>query len=122
LVLLDRISRVAVIWICFQALAGDPGLGVVTTGFAVGVATGVMSMVPGGLGVQEGSMAGTYHLLGVPLEQAVVASILFRVVYYMAPYAFSLAFYRSVLRSKGCLESGGQFRGKEKSGEDLEAI
>lgn len=105
LVLLDRIARVAVVWICFQALGGDPGLGVVTTGFAVGVATGVMSMVPGGLGVQEGSMAGTYHILGVPLEEAVVASILFRVVYYMAPFGFSLAFYRSILRSKGRLES-----------------
>ena len=99
LVLADRIARVAVVWVCFQALGSDIGLGVTATGFAVGVAAGVMSMVPGGLGVQEGSMAGTYHLLGVPLEEAILASLLFRVIYYMAPFAVSLAFYRGVLRT-----------------------
>jgi hypothetical protein len=76
----------------------DPG--VVVTGFAVGVAAGVMSMVPGGLGVQEGSMAGAYHLLGVPLEQAVLVSFLFRLVYYMTPFGVSLLFYRNVLRER----------------------
>ena len=103
LILADRICRVAVVWFCFQALGSEVGLGVTVTGFAVGVAAGVMSMVPGGLGVQEGSMAGTYQLLGVPLEEAVLASILFRAVYYMAPFAVSLAFYRAVLRGPGYL-------------------
>ena len=72
----------------------------VVTGFAVGVAAGVMSMVPGGLGVQEGSMAGAYHLLGVPLEQGVLVSFLFRLVYYMVPFGVSLLFYRNVLRER----------------------
>ena len=102
LVLADRICRVAVVWFCFQALGSEVGLGVTVTGFAVGVAAGVMSMVPGGLGVQEGSMAGTYHLLGVPLEEAVLASILFRAVYYMVPFAVSLALYRGVLSGPRC--------------------
>ena len=59
-----------------------------------------MSMVPGGLGVQRASMAGTYHLLGVPLEQAVLVSFLFRLVYYMAPFGVSPAFYWYVLRER----------------------
>lgn len=101
LILADRLSRVAVVWFCFEALGGQVDPGVVVTGFAVGVAVGVMSMVPGGLGVQEGSMAGAYHLLGVPLEQAVLVSLLFRLVYYMVPFGVSLAFYRSVLRQGG---------------------
>ena len=82
----------------------DPG--VVVTGFAVGVAAGVMSMVPGGLGVQEGSMAGAYHLLGVPLEQGVLVSFLFRLVYYMVPFGVSLLFYRNVLRERVKLGAG----------------
>jgi len=82
----------------------DPG--VVVTGFAVGVAAGVMSMVPGGLGVQEGSMAGAYHLLGVPLEQGVLVSFLFRLVYYMIPFGVSLLFYRNVLRERVNLGAG----------------
>ena len=82
----------------------DPG--VVVTGFAVGVAAGVMSMVPGGLGVQEGSMAGAYHLLGVPLEQGVLVSFLFRLVYYMVPFGVSLLFYPNVLRERVNLGAG----------------
>ena len=82
----------------------DPG--VVVTGFAVGVAAGVMSMVPGGLGVQEGSMAGAYHLLGVPLEQGVLVSFLFRLVYYVVPFGVSLLFYRNVLRERVNLGAG----------------
>lgn len=100
LVLADRIGRVAVVWFCFQALGIDVGLAVVVTGFSVGVAAGVMSMVPGGIVAQEGSMAGTYHLLGMPLEEAVLASVLFRVVFYMVPFAVSLVFYRRLLRAK----------------------
>ena len=100
LVLADRVARVAVIWLCFQALGSDVSVGVAITGFAIGIAAGVMSMIPGGVAVQEGSMAGTYHLLGVPLEEAVLVSLLFRVVYYMAPFAISLAFYHRVMKAK----------------------
>ena len=99
LVLADRAARVAVVWFCFQALGSDVALGVLVTGFAIGVAAGVMSMVPGGLAVQEGSMAGTYALLGVPLEEAVLATILFRAVFYMVPFAVSLTLYRRVMRA-----------------------
>ncbi len=97
LVLADRVARVAVVWTCFQAFGNNVELGVVVTGFAVGVALGVMSMVPGGLGVQEGSMAATYHFLGMPLEEAVLVSVLFRVVYHLAPFSVSLVFYRGIL-------------------------
>ena len=100
LILADRVARVAVIWFCFQALGSNIEIGVTMTGFAIGVAAGVMSMVPGGIGVQEGSIVGTYHLLGVPLEEAVLASILFRAVYYMVPFAISLGFYRRLMRAK----------------------
>ena len=97
LIAADRLARLVVIWCCFQAFGGDVDPSVILTGFAIGVAMGVMSMIPGGLGVQEGSMVGAYHLMGVPVEQAVLVSLLFRLVYYMAPFAASLLFYRRVL-------------------------
>jgi uncharacterized protein (TIRG00374 family) len=100
LIVLDRVCRLGIVWLCFQALGGQVDPAVVVTGFAVGVAAGVMSMVPGGLGVQEGSMAGAYHLLGVPFEQAVLVAFLFRLVYYMIPFGVSLLFYRNVLRER----------------------
>jgi uncharacterized protein (TIRG00374 family) len=98
LVVADWAASTAALWFCFDAL-GDPiSLGVLVTGFALGVTAGVLSMVPGGLGVQEGSMAGVYALLGAPLHKAVLASILFRVVYYLIPYLVSLGFYWWLLR------------------------
>lgn len=98
LVMLDWSFSIAALWACFDAL-GDPlHPGVLVAGFALGITAGVLSMIPGGLGVQEGSMAGIYALLGVPFQQAVLATILFRVVYYFAPYLFSLSLYRRLLR------------------------
>lgn len=98
LVVADWASCVAVLELCFDAL-GDPlSPGVLLTGFAIGVALGLLSMVPGGLGVQEASMATVYTLLGVPLEQATLAAILFRVIYYFIPFLVSLGFYWRLLR------------------------
>jgi uncharacterized protein (TIRG00374 family) len=86
------------LWFCFDSI-GDPlGFGVLVTGFAIGISAGSLSMVPGGLGVQEASMAGMYALFGVPFAQAVLASILFRVVYDFVPFVVSLGFYRWVMR------------------------
>jgi len=74
---------------------------VLLTGFTLGITAGAVSMVPGGLGIQDGSMAGLYALLGVPLQKAVLASILFRLVYYLVPYLVSLIFYGRLLRQVG---------------------
>ncbi|MDD5093514.1 MAG: flippase-like domain-containing protein [Dehalococcoidia bacterium] len=95
------LAAVAVLGFCFYALGVSIGYGVLLTGFAVGITAGTLSMIPGGLGVQEGSMAGIYALLGVSFEQALMASILFRVVYYFIPFFISLGFYPRLLRGTG---------------------
>jgi uncharacterized protein (TIRG00374 family) len=97
LVTTDWISSLITLGFCFRALGTSLTPGVLVTGFAIGVAAGLASMVPGGLGIQDGSMTGVYALLGVPLEQAVLASVLFRVVYYIIPFLVSLAFYWRLL-------------------------
>jgi uncharacterized protein (TIRG00374 family) len=108
LVAADWTASVGALWFCFDAL-GDPiSLGVLLTGFALGITAGLLSMVPGGLGVQEASMAGMYALLGVPLQKAVLASILFRVVYYLVPYLVSLGFYGWLLRKVARPEMKGR--------------
>ena len=98
-IFVDRLAQLAVLWFCLEALGIQGEVGVVVTGFAIGIAVGVMSMVPGGIGVQEGSMAGTYHLLGMPLEEAVVLSLLFRVLFQLVPLALSMSLYWRVLRA-----------------------
>jgi uncharacterized protein (TIRG00374 family) len=100
LVLIDWIASVVTLWFCFQSLGVILLPGQVITGFVIGIVAGVASMIPGGLGVQEGSMAGIFALLGVSLDRAALASILFRVVYFFVPYLVSLLFYWGLLRKE----------------------
>lgn len=95
----DWLSSVLVLYYCFDALGPPIRIGQAVSGFVIGIMAGVLSMVPSGYGVQEGSMAGVFKLMGVSYEQAVLASILFRVIYYLMPYFFSLLFYRRLLRN-----------------------
>ncbi len=97
LIAAEWVSTIVAMWFCFDALGNPISLGILITGFAVGISAGNLSMVPGGFGVQEASMAGIYALLGVSFEQAVLASILFRVVYDFIPFLVSLFFYRRLL-------------------------
>jgi uncharacterized membrane protein YbhN (UPF0104 family) len=48
------------------------------------------------MGVQEASIAGILAIFGVPFSQGVLAAILFRVLYYLISFIFSLGFYWSL--------------------------
>ncbi|WP_273841644.1 lysylphosphatidylglycerol synthase transmembrane domain-containing protein [Rubrobacter calidifluminis] len=86
------------LWFCFDALGYHLAPAVLLAGFVLGAVAGAASMVPGGLGVQEASMSALFALLGVPLGKAVLAALLFRIVYYVLPFMVSLPLYRGLLR------------------------
>lgn len=92
------LTTTAALWFCFVALNTEVGFGLVFTGFFIGRTVGVISFLPGGMGTQDASMVGFYALFGVPLAQAVLVALLFRVVYYFIPFAISIGFYRSLLQ------------------------
>jgi uncharacterized protein (TIRG00374 family) len=77
----DWASTVICLWFCFYALGKSLVMGTLLTGFSLGITAGFISLVPGGLGIQEGSMAGIYALLGVSIRTALLAAILFRIIY-----------------------------------------
>jgi uncharacterized protein (TIRG00374 family) len=97
LTLLDFACSIIAMGFVFEALGPPVKAGALVTGYVIGIMAGLLSMVPGGLGVQEGSMAGIYALLGVHFEQAVLAAILFRILYYLLPYFLILPFYNRLL-------------------------
>ena len=101
LTLLDFSSSILAMGFVFYALGSPVKAGALLTGYVIGIMAGLLSLVPGGLGVQEGSMAGIYALLGVHLEHAVLAAILFRILYYFVPYFLILPFYNRLLRRAG---------------------
>ncbi len=98
---IDWIFSVTALGFCFNAFGSPVSPGALMTGFVLGIMAGVISMVPGGFGVQEGSMAGVFALLGSPLAQAVLAVLVFRAIYYLLPYFASLPFYWRLLRRTG---------------------
>jgi len=97
LTLLDFTCSIIAMGFVFEALGPPVKAAALVTGYVIGIMAGLVSMIPGGLGVQEGSMAGIYALLGVRLEQAVLAAILFRILYYLLPYFLILPFYNRLL-------------------------
>jgi uncharacterized protein (TIRG00374 family) len=93
LMVVDWLSSAVALGFCFRALGSVLPPGVLVTGFALGVIAGGASMIPGGLGVQEGSMTGVFILLGVRSETAFLAALSFRLVYYLIPFGLSLVLY-----------------------------
>ena len=100
LIIIEWSTAIITMGFCFDALGPVPTPGVLITGLVIGLVAGVLSMVPGGFGVQEASMAGIYALLGVPFELGLLAAILFRGVYYLVPYVVSLIFYGRLLKKE----------------------
>jgi len=94
----DWVGTIATLWFCFAALGNFLGVGTLITGFSLSITLGFISMVPGGLGIQDGSMVGIYTLLGIPVRVAFLAAILFRIVYYFVPFLISLGFYHGLLQ------------------------
>jgi uncharacterized protein (TIRG00374 family) len=98
LVSVDWIASMIVLWFCFDALGPSVTVGALIAGFVIGVMAGVASMLPAGIGVQDFSMAGVFALLGTSFEQAILASVLWRGVFYLLPYVVSLGFYWHLMR------------------------
>jgi uncharacterized protein (TIRG00374 family) len=98
LAVVDWASTIAALWFCFAAIGEQLSIGTLMAGFSLGITAGFVSFIPGGLGVQEGSMAGIFGLMGVPVSTAFLGAILFRIVYYLVPFIVSLGCYRRLLR------------------------
>ncbi|HLK11842.1 MAG TPA: flippase-like domain-containing protein [Candidatus Binatia bacterium] len=95
---LDWFLTLAILWVAFRAVGQPIGIGLVLVGFGVGLLLSLVSFVPGGLGIMEGSMAAVYVSLGVPLERAVVAVLIFRVAYYVLPLLVSVFLFHGLMR------------------------
>ncbi len=101
LTVLDFTCSIVALGFVFEALGPPVKAATLVSGYVIGVMAGVLSMIPGGFGVQEGSMAGIFAMLGARFEQAVLAVVLFRILYYLLPYFLILPFYQRLLHRAG---------------------
>ncbi|MBM4244653.1 MAG: flippase-like domain-containing protein [Deltaproteobacteria bacterium] len=97
-IVLDWVVTLGVLRGCFWCVNLYVPFPLVTVGFAIGILFSIVSLAPGGLGIMEGSMTTVFVGLGTPLEQTVVAVLIFRLAYYAVPFLVSVAFFRTMLR------------------------
>ncbi len=98
-IVLDWVFTLLVLYTAFVAIGHPIGVSYVIAGFSIGIFFSMVSLVPAGIGVLEGSMTAVFASLDVPLEHAVVATLIFRVAYYGLPALASLVFARATVRS-----------------------
>ena len=93
-IVLDWTATLAILYVAFVAVGHPVPIPVVMVGFSIGVTLSLISLVPGGLGIMEGSMAAVFTALAVPLEKSLVAVLIFRVAYYVFPTVVAVFFFR----------------------------
>ncbi|MEI8361427.1 MAG: flippase-like domain-containing protein [bacterium] len=89
----DWVFCTAALFLAFLALGVHVSVLFLFCAFVVSVAIGYISVLPGGLGTQDLSLTGILVLGGYDLHIAILASILFRLIYYIIPYAFATLYY-----------------------------
>ncbi|OGR49304.1 MAG: hypothetical protein A2X37_10245 [Elusimicrobia bacterium GWA2_66_18] len=78
------------LWFCFRAVGVRLPVGHLSAAFTTGQAATLIPVLPGGLGAAEGSIAALMGGLGVDAGSALVAALLFRLCYYVAPALLSV--------------------------------
>ncbi len=96
-IILDWVFTILILHTSFLAIRELLPFGQTVVGFSVGIVLSFLSLIPGGLGVMEGSMSAIFAGMGVPFEVAVAAALLFRTFYYIVPLVVSLVFLRGIL-------------------------
>jgi uncharacterized protein (TIRG00374 family) len=95
----DWVLTSGILWAAFRGVSHPLPWGLVMVGFGVGLFFSLVSFVPGGLGIMEGSMSAVFVSLGVPLQKAVVAVLIFRLTYHVLPLFVSMFLFHGVFRA-----------------------
>jgi phosphatidylglycerol lysyltransferase len=94
-IFLDWVCTIGVLYAAFYSVGSDVSYGDVVIAFSVGIVVAVVSFVPGGIGVLDGTLFAMFARTGIPDEQIVLALMIFRVSFYVIPVMLSLVVARS---------------------------
>ncbi|MBI3547412.1 MAG: flippase-like domain-containing protein [Elusimicrobia bacterium] len=82
---LDWCFAMGVLYFGFKAVGSDLSVAYLSVAFAVGQATTIIPLLPGGMGAMEAVMATTMESLGTVWEEALVAVLVYRLAYFVLP-------------------------------------
>ncbi|MGQ9615805.1 MAG: flippase-like domain-containing protein [Spirochaetota bacterium] len=91
--LVDWVLWLSVMYLSFLAFNYRIEISALIIGFSIGQVVAIVSMVPGGLGTMEGSMALTFAALNVPFNTAIGAILFYRFSFHIIPFFLSLPLY-----------------------------
>jgi uncharacterized protein (TIRG00374 family) len=89
----DWLFTILVLYFAFRAVGVHISTGVLVAGFAVGMVTTLIPILPGGLGAMELAMTAVYSQMGIDWDAALMATLIYRVVYYLIPGIVSIFIY-----------------------------
>lgn len=89
----DWIFTILILYLAFLAVGIKIPIGTLLAGFAIGMATTLIPILPGGLGAMEIAMTSVFSQMGIDWDSALMASLIYRVVYYIIPGIISVFVY-----------------------------
>ncbi|WP_424245822.1 TIRG00374 family protein [Elusimicrobium posterum] len=89
----DWLFTMLILYFAFRAVGEYVSAGVLIAGFAVGMATTLIPILPGGIGAMELAMTAIFANSGIPWESALTACLIYRFSYYIMPGVFSIFVY-----------------------------
>ncbi len=98
--LFDWVLMFSCLKCCFLAIRYPVDNTTLLVGFSVGIFMTLFSLTPAAIGLMEGSMAASFYLMGLDYNRALLATLIYRLVYYFLPMLVSLFFYRHFFISK----------------------
>ena len=106
----DWLFTILVLFFAFRAVGVHITAGVLVAGFAVGMVTTLIPVLPGGLGAMELAMTAVYAQMGIEWDAALMATLIYRVVYYVIPGIVSIFIYWGLQLSASPVKPlGGDF-------------
>jgi len=97
----DWLFTILVLYFAFRAVGVHISAAVLVAGFAVGMVTTLIPLLPGGLGAMELAMTAVFAQMGIDWEAALMATLIYRVVYYILPGIVSIFIYWGLQLSEG---------------------
>jgi len=91
--LFNNVVEVLILYIIFLALGFAINPGVVIIAFAVASGAGIVTVIPGDVGVYEFAMITTLSVVGVPLAVGLSATLLYRILTKLIMLPFGFYFY-----------------------------
>lgn len=98
----DWFSNILILYFAFKAVGVSLGPSTLIAGFAFGMLMTIIPILPGGLGAMEAAMTAAFSGMGVPVAQALTASLIFRLFYYLLPAFASVFIYWFLHSTEPC--------------------